>query len=91
MKTAKAFLKSDKCPCDLCITRAICIGQRHETVLVKCEIIRQFLKIPEKGIISIPELRIFCNSLGFKLMESKTDGIGGTMYYIDQFGDRRIE
>jgi hypothetical protein len=72
----------NKCPCDLCVTRAICLCKTYE-VMMECVLVREFLNA-ESGNITVPELREFCKSMNLRLIESHRSSIGTTTYFVKQ-------
>lgn len=72
----------NSCPCDLCITRAICLCKTYE-IMMECPFVREFLNA-DSGNISVSELKIFCDSMNLRLIESHKLSTGLTTYFIKQ-------
>ena len=71
----------NECPCDLCITRAICLNRDYR-VLLTCQLVRGFCQI-ESGNLDPKRLEIFCKSMDLKLIKYRSSAMGHTSYYIE--------
>ena len=72
-----------KCPCDLCITRAICLNKEHEDLL-GCGIIRKYLDINTSGNLNVVRLETFCRSMNLDLRVRRPIHSSGTSSYSIQ-------
>lgn len=75
-------MSSKKCPCDLCVTRAMCLLKTYEEMM-SCPIVREFLNA-DTGNITVSELKLFCDSMHLRLIESHKMSTGVTTYFIKQ-------
>ena len=73
-----------KCPCEICITRAMCVNKGY-TEVIGCSFIRDYLHIYKTGNIDIPKLKIFCGFMNLKLVKRKGHFHGcHNAYYIEE-------
>jgi len=83
---------SDECPCDECVTRAMCLLKPYRET-IGCPLVREYLNA-DSGSITIPELKVFCDSMNLLLIERHTSSIGTTAYFVSgkhgtaKIGDR---
>ena len=70
------------CPCDNCITRAICYNKDYRELLT-CKLLRIYMRVEETGNIAVRELELFCKSMDLRLIKYRKSSIGHTSYYIE--------
>ena len=73
-----------KCPCDSCITRAVCISKNYRDI-IGCVLVRDYLSIARTGNIHTPKLEVVCKSMHLKLVKRKKNSYrSGDTYYIEE-------